>query len=134
MNTFWDLTGKFLDPPYLRLIFGAVTAFFVAWFSIPSIIRTTHQKGLLYAANERSSHSGEVPRLGGIAIFAAIGISSLLFMNIGAIKGLQYVLAGIIIIFMIGIKDDVSGLSAWIKLGGQIVACLAGNHNQRGAP
>jgi UDP-GlcNAc:undecaprenyl-phosphate/decaprenyl-phosphate GlcNAc-1-phosphate transferase len=125
MNHFWELTGKLLEPPYFRLLFAAVTAFLIAWFSIPSIIKTSRQKGLLYTANERSSHSGAVPALGGIAIFAAVGISGLLFLQIGNIKGMQYVLAGMIIVFLIGIKDDVSGLSAWIKLGGQIIACLA---------
>ncbi len=125
MNTLWDLTGNLLAPPYLRLVFAALVAFFIAILSIPSIIRTSMQKGLLYAANERSSHSGEVPALGGIAIFSAIGISILLLMRIANVQGLQYVMAGIIIVFLIGIKDDISGLSAWIKLGGQIIACLA---------
>jgi UDP-GlcNAc:undecaprenyl-phosphate GlcNAc-1-phosphate transferase len=125
MNNFWELGGRLLDPPYLRLVFSAATAFLIAWFSIPSIIRTSRQQGLLYDANDRSSHTGSVPALGGIALFAAIGISSLLFIYLGSLQGLQYVLAGIIIVFLVGIKDDVSGLSAWIKLGGQIIACLA---------
>jgi UDP-GlcNAc:undecaprenyl-phosphate GlcNAc-1-phosphate transferase len=125
MNNFWELKGMLLDPPYFRLFFAAVAAFLIAWFSIPSIISTSRQKGLLYDANDRSSHTGSVPALGGIAIFAAIGIASLLFIHFSTVKGMQYVLAGIIIVFLIGIKDDVSGLSAWIKLGGQIIACLA---------
>ena len=125
MNNFWELGGMLLDPPYLRLVFSAAAAFLIAWFSIPSIISTSRQKGLLYDANDRSSHTGSVPALGGIALFAAIGISSLLFIYLGSLQGLQYVLAGIIIVFLVGIKDDVSGLSAWIKLGGQVIACLA---------
>ena len=125
MGQFWQMTGDFLDPPYLRLFFAGVTAFVIAFFSIPSIIATSRQKGLLYDANDRSSHSGSVPALGGISIFAAIGIASLLFIRMGNIQGMQYVLAGVVIVFMIGIKDDVSGVSAWFKLAGQIIACLA---------
>ena len=125
MNQLWLLSDNLFSPPYFRLAFAATAAFLIAWFSIPSVIATSRQKGLLYEANERSSHSGSVPSLGGIALFAGILISSLLFLYLGSLKGLQYVMAGILIVFFIGVKDDVSGLSAWIKLGGQIAACLA---------
>ena len=125
MDPIWTFTDHLLDPPYLRFLFSFLGAFLIVWFSIPSIIRTSRQKGLLYFPNERSSHATAVPDLGGIALFAGILIPTLIFLYRGSLPGLQYVVAGIIIIFMVGIKDDVSGLTPRAKLCGQIIACLA---------
>lgn len=124
MDQIWIFTDHLLDPPYLRMVFSFLGAFLIVWFSIPSIIRTSRQKGLLYIPNERSSHAGAVPDLGGIALFAGIVIPTLVFLYSGNLRGIQFVIAGIIIIFMVGIKDDVSGLTPWAKLIGQIIACL----------
>jgi UDP-GlcNAc:undecaprenyl-phosphate GlcNAc-1-phosphate transferase len=125
MSVLGELRAAVFDPPMLRVAYGALTAFVIVWLSIPVIIRTSRLKGVLYEPNHRSSHSGAVPRLGGVAIFAGIAVASLIFMQFEQLMRLQYVMAGILILFLVGIKDDLSCLSPWYKLAGEVAACLA---------
>lgn len=94
-------------------------AFFVSVFAIPSIIRVAHTKMLLDEPNGRALHLSSTPRLGGMAIFAAFISSLTLFGQID--KGIQELLAGTIIIFFIGLKDDIMPVSAFKKIFVQIL-------------
>src|SRR5512138_98356 len=125
MSILGEIRAAVFDPPLLRVAYGALTAFIIVWFAVPVIIRTSRLKGVLYEPNGRSSHSEPVPRLGGIAIFFGIAVASLIFMQFEQLMRLQYVIAGMVIIFLVGIKDDLSSLRPWYKLAGQVVACLA---------
>jgi UDP-N-acetylmuramyl pentapeptide phosphotransferase/UDP-N-acetylglucosamine-1-phosphate transferase len=63
-----------------------------------------------------------VPTLGGIAIFAGLIFSLTFWSDQNQIQELQYILASLIILFFMGIKDDIVPLSATKKLFGQILA------------
>ena len=102
----------------LALIFSAGFTF----FSIPSIVRLSRAKHLHKSANGRDSHDGAVPTLGGIAIFSAIGISCLVFLHPGTLSLLQYFMVGVIIIFIMGVKDDLTVLTAQQKFTGELIA------------
>ena len=82
------------------IIFG--WSFLISVFAIPSIIYVAHLKNLLDRPNDRTVHEVLTPRLGGLAIFAGLMSSIMIFGKIE--YGVQYLLAGCIILFFIGFK------------------------------
>ena len=92
-------------------------------FAIPSIIYLAHVKNLLDVPNKRTVHASLTPRLGGLAIFAGFVSSVTLFGDFGENSfGAQQVLASTIILFFIGLKDDISPVSATKKFFVQILS------------
>ena len=89
---------------------------------IPSIVYISRIKGFCAVPNGRTSHYDNTPTLGGIAIFSGIVISTVIFAGSYFKSELQYIIAGLIIIFFIGIKDDILIISPHKKLAGQILA------------
>lgn len=112
----------FFTSESLRILLTLLMAFLICFFSVPMVVKAAREKKLVDEPTERGSHSRSVPTLGGVAIFASLMISSLIFLNIYKFPGLQYTIVGLIIIFMLGIKDDLLVLSPWKKLVGQLVA------------
>jgi UDP-N-acetylmuramyl pentapeptide phosphotransferase/UDP-N-acetylglucosamine-1-phosphate transferase len=93
---------------------------FIALFAIPSIIQVAHKKQLLDMPNQRRLHTSLTPRLGGLAIFAGFFSAVLTFGDMNA--STQKLLAGSIIIFFIGLKDDMVSISAFKKFFVQFLA------------
>jgi UDP-N-acetylmuramyl pentapeptide phosphotransferase/UDP-N-acetylglucosamine-1-phosphate transferase len=104
--------------------FGFVTAFIITFISIPSIIKVAHLKRLFDEPGERTVHEHAVPTLGGLAVFAGVALGLLMFCNSPSIPELPYILAGIIVIFFIGLKDDILVIAPLTKLAGQVFATL----------
>jgi UDP-N-acetylmuramyl pentapeptide phosphotransferase/UDP-N-acetylglucosamine-1-phosphate transferase len=92
--------------------------------SIPSIIAIADVKHLYDEPGARKSHSTNVPTLGGLAIFAGLFFSISFWTDFSMLPKLQYILAGLIVLFFIGIKDDIIALSASKKAIGQLVATI----------
>ncbi len=97
-----------------------IWAFLVSVFSIPSIVYVSHVKKLLDEPNVRTVHEQLTPRLGGLAIFAGFMSSITIFGKI--LFGIQQLLAGCLILFFIGIKDDIISVSAFKKFFVQVLA------------
>lgn len=107
----------------IHLILAFSWAFFVVLFAIPSIIYLAHVKNLLDVPNKRTIHASLTPRLGGLAIFAGFVSSVTLFGDFGEHSfGAQQMLASTIILFFIGLKDDISPVSAAKKFFVQLLA------------
>ena len=98
-------------------------AFIIALFAIPSIINLAYKKRLLDVPNGRNVHQGDIPRLGGLAIFAGFFSSVMIFSDFSTGGGVQYLLAGLILLFFIGLKDDVKPVSAFKKFFVQVLCC-----------
>ncbi len=79
-------------------------------------------KNLFDEPDERRVHKVSVPTLGGVAIFAGLTISMLLFIDFKDFPSLNYILVAIIILFFIGIKDDILLIAPWTKMFLQILA------------
>lgn len=104
------------------IILGFITAFTLTYFAIPSIIHIAKAKNLYDVPCDRSSHTEITPSLGGVAIFAGLIFSITLWTPFAEFNGLQYILCAFIIIFLIGTKDDISPISPYKKLAGEILA------------
>ena len=107
------------------VIISFITAFTLTYFVIPPIIRVAIKKNLCDEPGERRSHTVNTPRLGGIAIFAGAIFSIMLWTPFGQYGGdLQFVLCAFILIFLIGVKDDIDAISPSKKLGFEILAAF----------
>ncbi|MEO1517753.1 MAG: MraY family glycosyltransferase [Bacteroidota bacterium] len=104
------------------IILSFLTAFLLTYFAIPSIIHIAKRKNLCDQPGERRSHQEATPSLGGIAIFAGVIFSIILWTPFNYFNDLQYILCAFIIIFLIGAKDDILPMSPWKKLVGEILA------------
>ena len=109
-----------LTPTDLRLGLAFFWAFLVALFAVPSIIRIAHLKNLLDQPNGRTVHVSLTPRLGGVAVYAGFLSALTIFAPLN--NGVQELLAGCTILFLIGLKDDLVSVSALKKFVGQLLA------------
>ena len=103
---------------------GFIVSFVITYISIPSIIRVAELKHLFDEPDERTVHTKNIATLGGVAIFAGITISLLLFINAVDFPEIKYIVAAIIVMFFIGIKDDILVIAPLTKLFGQVFAAL----------
>jgi len=99
-------------------------SFTIVFFMIPKIVKVARIKYLFDIPNLRSASKQVVPRLGGIAILFGFIISLFLSSEMARLDSLKYMMAGIFIMFLIGIKDDLIGLSAKKKLFFQFTVAL----------
>lgn len=106
------------------IILSFITAFAITYLIVPSIIRVAKVKRLMDVPGERAAHDTPTPSLGGVAIFAGTVFAITLWTPFSYFANLQYILAAMIIIFLIGAKDDVLPMSPSRKLGGQILVAL----------
>jgi UDP-GlcNAc:undecaprenyl-phosphate GlcNAc-1-phosphate transferase len=106
------------------IILAFITAFLLVFLAIPSIINIAKVKHLYDEPDHRKSHAEAVPTLGGVAIFAGVIFSIILWTPFDVFGDLQYILCAFIIIFLIGAKDDILPMSPVRKLMGQVFACF----------
>jgi UDP-GlcNAc:undecaprenyl-phosphate GlcNAc-1-phosphate transferase len=106
-----------------NILLSTALAFIITFFAIPIIIQVARQKKLFDEPDERKVHKVVIPTLGGLGIFAGFILALLLGVPKGTINTeLQYFAAAAIVIFFVGIKDDILVLSASKKFLGQLIA------------
>ncbi|WPU65847.1 glycosyltransferase family 4 protein [Peredibacter starrii] len=101
-----------------------ITSLTIAFFAIPSIIKIAEIKHLFDVPDERKLHNSNVPTLGGLAIFAGMIFSLTFWSSQKEIVELQYIISSIIVLFFIGMKDDLFNLVHYKKLAGQLLAAF----------
>ena len=106
------------------IILSLVLSFVIVFFAIPIIIQIAKEKKLFDQPEERKIHKMVTPTLGGLGIFAGFIMSLLLSLPQTGNTSLQYFIASFVIIFFLGIKDDLLIISASKKFLGQIIAAL----------
>lgn len=108
-----------------NVIIAAVLSFVITYFAIPVLIRVAELKHLYDEPDERKSHKIRIPTLGGLGFFAGFVLATAVCVPSQQTFPLQYLLAAFFIIFIVGMKDDIVGLSPVKKLVGQLVAAFA---------
>ena len=104
----------------IYLTLAGLWALLVAMFAVPSIVYIAHLKNLLDTPNGRTVHQSLTPRLGGVAIFAGFMSALTIFAPLG--NGVKELLAGCVILFFVGLKDDMVTISVTKKFIGQLLA------------
>src|SRR4051794_3022337 len=106
-----------------QIIVGAVVAFFISFYLIPILIELAKSKQLVDIPDDRKIHKDPVPRFGGIGIFAGFLLSLLLSASItNSFLEFQYLVAAFLIVFFLGVGDDIMILSPLKKFIGQLAA------------
>jgi len=106
----------------IYLFSSILISFFVVYFSIPSIVKVALKKHLFDEPDHRTAHSKAIPTLGGMAIFASFIFTISLLPNITPMPEESVIIASSVIIFFIGLKDDILVTAPLTKLAGQFIA------------
>lgn len=101
-----------------------ITAFGITYFSIPAIIRLSLVKKLYDEPDDRKIHTRRISALGGIGIFGGMIFSFIFYTFKIPNPALNSIIAGLIVLFITGVKDDLYPMSPIKKMLGQIISML----------
>jgi UDP-GlcNAc:undecaprenyl-phosphate GlcNAc-1-phosphate transferase len=93
-------------------------------YCIPIIVRVSKAKHLYDEPNHRSVNKTGIPNLGGVALFIGITVATLWGIQFYAFPDFKYILIAMILLFFVGIKDDIMVISPTKKLIAQIICAL----------
>ncbi|NVN17051.1 undecaprenyl/decaprenyl-phosphate alpha-N-acetylglucosaminyl 1-phosphate transferase [Muricauda sp. HICW] len=99
-----------------------IGSFLLVYLTIPKIIGVVEYKRLMDDPNQRSSHSQRTPTLGGVSFFFTLIIALFFIKNWHEHTEDIFIIPGLTILFIIGLKDDMVVLSPGSKLIAQVVA------------
>ena len=100
----------------------SVLSFLVAFMAIPVVIKIAKAKKLFDIPCERKIHKDTIASLGGVGIFIGLIFSICIFIPFTQAPWMQYFIASSLIIFFLGLKDDLILISPKKKFGGQLLA------------
>jgi UDP-GlcNAc:undecaprenyl-phosphate GlcNAc-1-phosphate transferase len=106
----------------LDVLLTASVSFIITFLAIPIILQVAEKKNLYDIPDERKVHTNPVASLGGVGIFAGFLLACLLSIQGYLNPEFQYFFAAALVIFFLGLKDDLMILSASKKFIGQIIA------------
>jgi UDP-N-acetylmuramyl pentapeptide phosphotransferase/UDP-N-acetylglucosamine-1-phosphate transferase len=106
----------------LDVLLTASVSFIISFLAIPVVLQIAEQKKLYDIPDERKVHSHKVTSLGGVGIFGGFLLAALLSIQGYLNPEFQYFFAAALVIFFLGLKDDLVVLSASKKFIGQVVA------------
>lgn len=121
---------------YVFVLVVFIVAIFMGWVIIPQIVLIAFRKRLFDAVDNRKVHLGIIPRLGGIS-FAPVQCS-LMVLAIFLVHKLRLdhvdassliylfllLICGLVLLFLMGIKDDLIGVNYRWKFVVQLLVAL----------
>ena len=114
------VSGLLTENIYLLTFVGIIGSYFVTTQALPFIIYFSKVKNLTAKVDERSSHTENIPNIGGIGIIAGVYIVTLFLsffvLDFEEAKIVIALFIPLLILLFIGFKDDMLGLSAKAKL------------------
>lgn len=125
-----------MSQSYFFIFLTFILSALIGWLAIPRIVIMSKKKRLFDQINERKSHSGTIPRLGGVTFFPGTLLSFALVLGLSFFYGSDlgidsesrlfseflFVISGSVLLFFIGLMDDLVGISYGKKLITQIFA------------
>lgn len=121
------------------VILGFITSFFIVLLATPSLIKVAKLKRLVdEPSEERKLHASSVPTIGGIIIFAGFIFAYALWFPsedrnyfydpyndlLAAFDQFKYMISSLLILFFVGVKDDIIGTAPLYKLGGHMLVAF----------
>ncbi len=97
-------------------------SFLLTYLTIPKIIGVVEHKRLMDDPNKRSSHTTRTPTLGGVAFFYTLIFALFFIRGRDAFDEAMYIIPGLTILFIVGLKDDLVVISPGAKLLSQVFA------------
>ena len=121
----------------LYLLGGFLTAALLGALIIPNILLISYKKRLFDVPDKRKVHSIPVPRLGGLSFFPVILISvgltvgTYFFLSApaggvegGALCEFLFLTVGAMLLFLVGVADDLVGVGYRYKFAVQVLAAV----------
>ncbi len=107
--------------PAILLAFAGSTT--ITWYYLPKVLKVVKERNLGDKPGNHKIHKKEIPTLGGIGIFAGFIFGFLMGVN-GYMHYVSYFTAGAMLLFFIGVKDDLVYINPWKKLGAEVGTAL----------
>ncbi|MFD1615871.1 MraY family glycosyltransferase [Gelatiniphilus marinus] len=108
-------------PLYFPILYF-VGSYILTFLTIPKIIGLVEYKNLMDSPNSRSSHLKKTPTLGGVSFFYALIFALFFLKKWSEFDEPIYIIPGLTILFIVGLKDDLVVLSPYAKLIAQVLA------------
>jgi UDP-GlcNAc:undecaprenyl-phosphate GlcNAc-1-phosphate transferase len=112
-----------MEPSGWDAVAAGAAAAVVAALVTPLSSRVARRVGAVDEPRERGLSDRPTPRLGGLAILAGALLAMLIWLPVDQERW-QAILAGALLITLVGALDDVFDLHPAVKLAGQVVAVL----------
>ena len=127
-----------MSPAYVFLLIAFLMSVVMGMIIIPRILFLSHKHRLYDLPDERKIHEAPIPRLGGLSFFPVITITIAVLMSARYILGYDVIhipervvlvefmslLAGSCILYIVGVGDDLIGISYRSKFIAQIICGL----------
>ena len=108
-----------------ELILPILTSFMIVLLSTPSFILIAKKKHLFDdPADDRKIHTRKIPLMGGIMIFGGTLFSFLLWLPTNDLGVIKYLVPSLLIMFFVGMKDDIIGTAPVKKLAAHILVAF----------
>ena len=124
----------------LFIFYASFISFFGTFLVMPSVIKLAIKKRILAGGGGRNSHEGFTPNIGGIAIFIGLLLSNLFLLSVvvteqnssivvdidSFIRFKHYIMVTVasIIMFVVGLSDDLTSLSSRVRFIIQLIVAL----------
>jgi UDP-N-acetylmuramyl pentapeptide phosphotransferase/UDP-N-acetylglucosamine-1-phosphate transferase len=96
----------------------------ITLFATPMVLRVARIRNIFDEPDERKIHQKSIPSLGGVAIFSGIFFSIVFWTDAVFFEHLRWIVLSMVIIFLLGLKDDIVSINPYKKLIGQIIAAF----------
>lgn len=98
----------------------------ITLYAVPSIIKLAYQKRLFDdpAVETRKIHKYRTPNIGGIAVLTSFAFTSCLFISGYTLPYANYIFASGVLIFSVGLKDDLAALNPYKKFVAQLITAF----------
>jgi len=106
------------------VLLSIAISFTITFLAIPAVINVAEMKKLFDMPDERKVHHSPITPLGGLGIFAGFAFGCLLTLHFNQSTDLQYFMAASLVIFFLGLKDDILIISPVKKFIGQVLAAF----------
>jgi UDP-GlcNAc:undecaprenyl-phosphate/decaprenyl-phosphate GlcNAc-1-phosphate transferase len=106
------------------VVLALAISFTITFLAIPVIMDVAEMKKLFDQPDERKVHQTPIAPLGGVGIFAGFIFGCLLAIKFQTGSEFQYFIAAVMVIFFLGIKDDILVITPVKKFIGQVLAAF----------
>ena len=108
-----------------KVALAILTSFSVVLIAMPALIKIAHLRKLVDAPGDaRKLHTRHIPTIGGVLIFSGTLMSYLLWYPFTEHADFGFIAASMLILFAIGLKDDIVGTAPVKKLAGHLLVAF----------
>jgi UDP-GlcNAc:undecaprenyl-phosphate/decaprenyl-phosphate GlcNAc-1-phosphate transferase len=105
------------------VLFAFAASVITVLYFLPKVIKVANRRNITDNPGNHKIHCNSTPTMGGIAIFGGFTCGFLLSVN-GFFEGRSYFMAAVLILFFIGLKDDLIEVAPYKKIVALVITGL----------